>query len=52
MSIRHNAELAMSEVYTAVFTSRYAFAPNRRATTTEVPMLQPKANAMNSSVTS
>ena len=50
--IRHSALLAISVVLTAVFISRHSFEPNSRAMITELPMLQPKANAMKISVIS
>ena len=36
----------IKEVVTAVFMSRYCRAPKKRDTTTEQPMLHPKAKAM------
>ena len=52
ISTAHVAALSTIVVETAVFISRYSFAPNSCATMTEHPMLQPKAKAMKMSVIS
>ena len=49
---RQTTAVISMAVETAVFTWLYSFAPNCRDTTTEQPMLHPKATAMKISVTS
>ena len=52
ISTAHSTPLAINVVETAVFMSFMRFAPKNCATTTDPPILQPNANAMNISVIS
>ena len=52
ISSRQTTPLDSAAVDTAVFTSPYSRAPNNWDTSTEQPMLQPKAKAMKINVIS